>query len=105
MPIYEYQCRNCNHVFDVLQKMSDAPLQVCPECGQPELRKLLSAPNFRLKGGGWYETDFKDTNKRNLADGSGKGDAGSGDKKPDEKKSDTKQADNKAAGGADSAAE
>ena len=68
MPIYEYQCQKCGHVFDVLQKMSDDPLKDCPECGEPELRKLVSAPNFRLKGGGWYETDFKDRNKRNLAD-------------------------------------
>lgn len=67
MPIYEYQCKACEHVFDVLQKLSDEPLTYCPECGKPELRKLLSAPNFRLKGGGWYETDFKDKNKRNLA--------------------------------------
>ncbi len=69
MPIYEYQCGDCNHVFDVLQKMSDDPLTYCPECGKPELRKLLSAPNFRLKGGGWYETDFKSKNQRNLAGG------------------------------------
>jgi putative FmdB family regulatory protein len=69
MPIYEYECRECGHVFDALQKMSDDPLSDCPDCGKPELRKLLSAPNFRLKGGGWYETDFKDKNKRNLADG------------------------------------
>ena len=69
MPIYEYECKQCGHVFDALQKMSDAPLQDCPDCGKPELRKLLSAPNFRLKGGGWYETDFKDKNQRNLADG------------------------------------
>jgi len=68
MPIYEYECRECGHVFDALQKMSDDPLNDCPDCGKPELRKLLSAPNFRLKGGGWYETDFKDKNKRNLAD-------------------------------------
>lgn len=69
MPIYEYECRECGHVFDALQKISDAPLADCPDCGKPELRKLLSAPNFRLKGGGWYETDFKDKNKRNLAGG------------------------------------
>ena len=72
MPIYEYQCKACEHVFDVLQKMSDDPLTYCPECGEPQLRKLMSAPNFRLKGGGWYETDFKDKNKRNLADGADK---------------------------------
>ena len=67
MPIYEYQCQACEHVFDVLQKMSDDLLTYCPECGEPKLRKLVSAPNFRLKGGGWYETDFKDKNQRNLA--------------------------------------
>ena len=67
MPIYEYECRECGHVFDALQKMSDDPLTDCPDCGKPELRKLLSAPNFRLKGGGWYEIDFKDKNKRNIA--------------------------------------
>lgn len=73
MPIYEYQCNACAHVFDVLQKISDEPLTFCPECGEQELRKLLSAPNFRLKGGGWYETDFKDKNQRNLAKGSDSG--------------------------------
>jgi len=66
MPIYEYQCQSCEHIFDVLQKMSDDPLTYCPECGEPKLKKLLSAPNFRLKGGGWYETDFKKDNQRNL---------------------------------------
>ena len=66
MPIYEYQCQSCEHIFDVLQKMSDDPLTYCPECGEPKLKKLLSAPNFRLKGGGWYETDFKTENQRNL---------------------------------------
>jgi len=67
MPIYEYACGSCGHVFDVLQKMDAAPLLDCPECGKPKLKKLLSAPNFRLKGGGWYETDFKKDNQRNLA--------------------------------------
>ena len=67
MPIYEYACESCGHVFDVLQKMDADLLQDCPECGKPELKKLLSAPNFRLKGGGWYETDFKKDNQRNLA--------------------------------------
>ncbi|MFW2404013.1 MAG: FmdB family zinc ribbon protein [Gammaproteobacteria bacterium] len=66
MPIYEYQCQACEHIFDVLQKMSDDPLTYCPECGEQKLKKLLSAPNFRLKGGGWYETDFKKDNQRNL---------------------------------------
>jgi len=69
MPIYEYQCQACGHQLEALQKVSDAALRKCPECGKPKLKKLLSAPSFRLKGGGWYETDFKSGNKRNLADG------------------------------------
>ena len=69
MPIYEYQCQACGHQLEVLQKVSDAPLKKCPECGKPKLQKLVSAPSFRLKGGGWYETDFKSGNKKNLADG------------------------------------
>ena len=70
MPIYEYRCESCAHLFDVLQKVSEAPLKECPECGELELRRLVSAPSFRLKGGGWYETDFKSDKerKRNLAD-------------------------------------
>ena len=66
MPIYEYACKQCNHTLDALQKMSDDPLVDCPECGAPALRKLLSAPRFRLKGKGWYETDFKKDNQRNV---------------------------------------
>jgi putative FmdB family regulatory protein len=66
MPIYEYACTNCEHAFDELQKISEAALVHCPECGEPSLRKLLSAPKFRLKGKGWYETDFKTGEKRNL---------------------------------------
>ncbi|HEV2321984.1 MAG TPA: zinc ribbon domain-containing protein [Gammaproteobacteria bacterium] len=69
MPIYEYACSACGHRLEVLQKVSDAPLRKCPECGKATLRKLVSAPSFRLKGGGWYETDFKSGNKRNLVDG------------------------------------
>jgi putative FmdB family regulatory protein len=72
MPIYEYECAACRHRFEALQKISDKPLKQCPECGKPKLHKLMSAPSFRLKGGGWYETDFKSGNKKNLADG-GKG--------------------------------
>lgn len=67
MPIYEYMCKACGHQLEALQAISEAPLQDCPNCGQAELRKLISAPVFRLKGGGWYETDFKTDNKRNLA--------------------------------------
>src|SRR5262245_8999524 len=70
MPFYEYQCRACGAEVEVLQKISDAPLKKCPECGKNQLAKLVSAPVFRLKGGGWYETDFKTDkdNKRNLVD-------------------------------------
>ena len=82
MPIYEYGCKKCDHTLDALQKIADAPLVDCPECGEPELRRLLSAPSFRLKGGGWYETDFKKGNQRNLH-----GDKD--DKKSSSKKSDT----------------
>jgi putative FmdB family regulatory protein len=69
MPIYEYQCQACGHEIEVIQKMSDAPLTDCPECKQPKLKKLISASAFRLKGGGWYETDFKSGKKKNLAKG------------------------------------
>ena len=69
MPIYEYACRSCEHRFETIQRASEAPLSDCPECGDAALKKLLSAPVFRLKGGGWYETDFKNGDKRNVADG------------------------------------
>jgi putative FmdB family regulatory protein len=90
MPIYEYACNNCDHVLDALQKMSDPPLVDCPECGEPALKRLLSAPRFRLKGGGWYETDFKKDNQRNLAKGdseSAKKDTASDSSSKPEKKS------------------
>ncbi|NKI36071.1 zinc ribbon domain-containing protein [Wenzhouxiangella sp. XN79A] len=67
MPIYEYQCSNCGHRLEKLQKISDDPLTTCPDCGQDALDKLVSAAGFRLKGGGWYETDFKKDGKKNLA--------------------------------------
>ena len=78
MPIYEYKCDACGHIFDTLQKVSDSPLLECPECGKPALKKLVSSPAFRLKGGGWYETDFKTGNKKNVA-------------QPDKKQTDKKQ--------------
>jgi putative FmdB family regulatory protein len=70
MPFYEYQCNNCGHTLEAMQKLHDAPLKKCPQCGKPQLQRLMSAPVFRLKGGGWYETDFKSDQdaKRNLAD-------------------------------------
>ena len=66
MPIYEYACQECDHTLDALQKIADAPLEDCPACSKPGLKRLLSAPRFRLKGQGWYETDFKKENQRNL---------------------------------------
>ena len=88
MPIYGYICENCEHTLDALQKMSDDPLVDCPDCGEPRLKRQLSAPRFRLKGQGWYETDFKTDNQRNLH----------GDKEPakkDDKKSDSKKSEGK----------
>jgi putative FmdB family regulatory protein len=69
MPFYEYECPHCDYDEEVLQKINDKPLTKCPSCGKKGLRKLMSAPVFRLKGSGWYETDFKGDkeNKRNLA--------------------------------------
>ncbi len=91
MPIYGYACQSCGHTLDALQKIADDPLVDCPACGAPELKRQLSAPRFRLKGKGWYETDFKTDNQRNLAGESDKSDAKS-DKKSDkaDKKSDSK---------------
>ena len=77
MPFYEYRCDACGHEMEAMQKMSDAPLRECPECGESALKKLMSAAGFRLKGGGWYETDFKGGNKKNLHD------SGKGESKPD----------------------
>ena len=72
MPIYEYRCDACSFELEKLQKVSDDRLVDCPQCDQPTLKRLVSAAAFRLKGSGWYETDFKKDNKRNLADASGK---------------------------------
>lgn len=95
MPIYAFQCSACGHSFDRLQKLSDADPTVCPECGAEKVGRQLTAPQFRLAGGGWYETDFKKDGdkKRNLAgEGSSGGSAsggsgsGGGDSKPAESK-------------------
>lgn len=97
MPIYEYQCDKCEHKLEALQKMSDEPLKLCPECGKQSLRKLISAVAFRLSGSGWYETDFKDKKEqKNLSTSDNKpaGEGGiksaekSGDKKPETSTSD-----------------
>jgi putative FmdB family regulatory protein len=94
MPIYEYRCTACGHELEKLQRLGDAPLTDCPDCGKAELRRLVSAAGFRLKGGGWYETDFKKDGKKNLHDSHGaakapaeKKDAGAGESaKPAETK-------------------
>lgn len=89
MPIYEYRCAACGHTLEALQKLADKPLKECPECSKSSLQRLVSAPSFRLKGGGWYETDFKQSGekKRNLVDG---GDSGSGAKEGSGKESSAK---------------
>ena len=66
MPFYEYQCTKCGHEEEVLQKISDKPLKKCPACGKSSMQKLVSAAAFRLKGSGWYETDFKSGNQKNV---------------------------------------
>ena len=102
MPFYEYECENCKFYQELLQKVSDPPLKKCPSCGKSTMKKLVSAPVFRLKGGGWYETDFKGDkeNKRNLA--TDKEPDSSSDSKPTkavaaDSKSDAKAADAKPA--------
>jgi putative FmdB family regulatory protein len=78
MPIYAYRCDDCGHEFDALQRISDAPLTICPACEAPALRKQLTAPAFRLKGSGWYETDFKKDGRKNLHDGGAEAKDGTG---------------------------
>ena len=99
MPFYEYQCKQCEHHLEAMQKVSDGPLRKCPNCGKSALQRLMSAPVFRLKGGGWYETDFKGDaeGKRNLADRP-EADAPKEDKKEgkDGKDGDSKAAESKA---------
>ena len=92
MPIYEYKCSDCGHLMDALQGVNDPPLTDCPACSGTNLKRLISAPNFRLSGDGWYETDFKTENRKNIAE-SGKTDTKkkesskeSGDSKTDNKK-------------------
>jgi len=95
VPIYDYQCSECSHVLEAIQKFSDPLLTDCPECGRPALKKLVSAPSFRLAGGGWYETDFKTGSKKNLAGDSSSGatsGASSSDAKPAASKTDSSSA-------------
>jgi putative FmdB family regulatory protein len=93
MPFYEYECSNCKFYVEALQKISDAPIKKCPSCGKQTMKKLVSAPVFRLKGEGWYETDFKsdEEKKRNLATGEE-----AAESKPEEPKKDDAKPDAKA---------
>ena len=83
MPIYEYKCLKCEHQFEVIQRFTDNPVESCPECNDKSVQKLVSAPSFRLKGGGWYETDFKTGSKKNIVD--------TKDEKPKQPKEQTKK--------------
>lgn len=108
MPIYEYVCRECGKELERLQKMADAPLTDCPECGESALKRKVSAAGFRLAGSGWYETDFKTDGRRNLAGDkdtkAGNGDSAAADKsaKPD-KSAKTEQSTSTSSAGAGSA--
>ena len=102
MPIYEYQCQACQNQIEALQKISDTPLLDCPQCGEASLRKKVSAAAFRLKGSGWYETDFKTGNKKNLVGGgdsgggsAGNAGAGAGDKSAPSDSGSTKSSESK----------
>jgi putative FmdB family regulatory protein len=95
MPIYEFECLSCGQRFDRLQKMSDPDPTDCPSCGAAQVKRALTAASFRLKGGGWYETDFKGDKdkKRNLVEGSsggGESKAASSSASPDATKSESK---------------
>src|ERR1700760_629317 len=100
MPFYEYQCKSCGHELEAMQKISGEPLKKCPHCGKSQLTRLMSAPVFRLKGGGWYETDFKDKdNQRNVADRPEESSKEkSADAKPADDKAETKTTEAKADG-------
>jgi putative FmdB family regulatory protein len=104
MPFYEYLCKSCGHELEAMQKVSDSPLKKCPDCGKSQLERLMSAPVFRLKGGGWYETDFKGDkdNQRNIADRPEAEPAKDADvKAKDDKGKDDKGKDGKGANGKD----
>ena len=88
MPIYEYRCDQCGHQFEVLQKISDAPVKNCPKCNSNNPRRLVSAAAFKLKGTGWYETDFKTGKKKNISSN----ESSKSDKSIESSKSDSKKA-------------
>ena len=93
MPIYEYKCASCGATMEKLQKISDPALTDCPECGKSTLEKQVSASGFRLKGSGWYETDFKTGNKKNLVGTDSKSSSSASDSSTSStKKDDSKKA-------------
>ncbi len=102
MPIYEYECKACGHRLEKIQKFSDEPLKDCPVCSKPELTKLVSAAAFRLKGGGWYETDFKSGGKKNVLHGTSDSSGDGGGAGADSKSGDSKSGDSKSSDGAKS---
>lgn len=90
MPIYQYRCESCGEELEKMQKLAEAALTDCPACGRPTLKRVISAVGFRLKGGGWYETDFKTGDKKkNLHETGDKSGAASSDAKPGADKSET----------------
>ena len=104
MPIFDYQCTACGHTFDVLQKAGEGVLRKCPACGKLKLKKQLAAPNFHLKGSGWYKTDFRDQSgkkpEKSSEDKSAEGKSAES-KSSEGKPSDSKSSDDKPAGKAD----
>ena len=94
MPIYEYRCESCGHELEKLQRVSEAPLTDCPACSKADLRRLISPAGFRLKGSGWYETDFKKDGKRNVIEKASESDAKS-DNKDDGSKADKPKTESK----------
>ncbi len=97
MPFYEYQCTQCGHEEEVLQKISEKPLRICAACGKSTMKKKVSAAAFRLKGGGWYETDFKSGSKKNVA-GDVKAEKKAGEKAGEKAGNTKKTADKKSSG-------
>jgi|TARA_B100000315_G_C14575167_1_gene587541 putative FmdB family regulatory protein len=93
MPIYEYRCEKCDHELETIQKVSESPLTTCPECGDQTLKKRISAAGFRLKGGGWYETDFKSGKKKNVAGSEGSSGSSSDDNDSSSSSSDSSSGD------------
>ena len=90
MPLYEYQCETCAHRFEVIQKFSDAPIDVCPKCGGGAVMKLLSSPAIQFKGSGWYITDYAKQGSRDSKDSKDHAPATSSASSPSESKSETK---------------